>query len=113
MRLNVDEKYQPLGTAVLTANGLLLVEYTEGRSKLIQGNEYKDLLKKNYKPLYDSLLPYLVKIDNNIYDNNFVVSVFDDQILILTDWSCTERRIDCWSYNGDCSPETLQVKCDK
>lgn len=113
MRLNVDEKYQPLGRAVLTANGLLLVEYSKGRSKYIQGNEYKDLLNGNYTPMYDRLLPYLVKIDNNKYDDNFIVSVFDNQKLILTDWSCTEGRIDCWSYNGECSPDKLDVKCDK
>jgi len=111
MRLNVDEKYQPLGTAVLTANDLLLVKYSQDRSKYIQENEYKDLLKENYKTMYDRLIPYLVQIDN--IDNNFKVSVFDGQKLILTDWLCTEGRIDCWSYNGECAPDTLNVICDK
>jgi hypothetical protein len=110
MRLNVDEKYQPLGTAVLAANDLLLVKYSQDRFEYIEGNEYKDLLKENYKPMYDRLIPYLVQIKK--IDNNFIVSVFDDQKLILTDWLCTEGRIDCWSYNGECHPATLKVKCD-
>ena len=109
--INDDEKYQPLGVAVLAANDQLLVKYPEDRSEYIQEKEYKYLLKENYKPMYDRLLPYTVKIKN--IANNFVVSVFDGQKLILTDWLCTEGRIDCWSYNGECSPDALKVKCDK
>jgi len=111
IRINDDEKYQPLGVAVLAANDQLLAKYTQDRPEYIQGDEYKDLLKENYKPMYDRLLPYLVKIKK--VDDNYVVSVFDGQRLILTDWLCTEGRIDCWSYNGECSPDTLKVKCDK
>ena len=109
--LNVDEKYQPLGTAVLAANDLLIVKYSQDRPEYIQENEYKELLKENYKPMYDRLLPYLVQIKKT--NNNYVVSVYDDQILILTDWLCTEGYLDCWSYNGECNPETLKVECDR
>jgi len=113
MRINDDEKYQPLGVAVLAANDQLLVKYPhpQDRPEYIQGDEYKALLKENYKPMYDRLLPYLVKIKK--IDDNYIVSVFDGQKLILTDWLCTEGRIDCWSYNGECNPDTLKVKCDK
>lgn len=111
MLLNVDEKYQPLGTAVLAANDLLLVKYSQVRPEYIQENEYKNLLKESYKPMYDRLLHYLVKIEKT--DINYIVRVFDGQTLILTDWLCTEGRIDCWSYNSECNPETLKVKCDR
>ncbi len=113
MRINDDEKYQPLGGAVLAANDQLLVKYPhpQDRPEYIQEKEYKDLLKENYKPMYDRLLPYSVKIKK--VDDNYVVSVFDGQKLILTDWLCTEGYIDCWSYNGECNPDTYKVKCDK
>jgi hypothetical protein len=111
--LNPDEKYQPLGTAVLTANGLLLVKYPQDRPESIQENEYKDLLKEDYKIIYNRLLPYLVQIKKDKLSNNFIVSVFDGQKLILTDWLCTEGRIDCWSYNGECYPDKIQINCDK
>lgn len=111
VQVNLDEKYQPLGTAVLAANNLLLVKYSQNRPEYIQENEYKDLLKENYKPMYDRLLPYLVKL--KMTDNNFIVSVFDGENLILTDWLCTEGRIDCWSYNDKCDPEALTIECDR
>jgi hypothetical protein len=111
VQLNVDEKYQPLGTAVLAANDLLLVKYSQDQPEYISGDEYKELLKESYKPMYDRLLPYLVEIKKT--DNNYIVRVLDGHKLILTDWLCTEVRIDCWSYNGECNPETLKVKCDR
>lgn len=111
VKINQDEKYQPLGTAVLAANDLLLVKYSQGQSEYIQGDDYKELLKENYTPMYDRLLPYIVQIKR--INNNFIVSVFDDQKLILTDWLCTEGRIDCWSYNEECNPDKLKVKCDR
>lgn len=111
IQLNLDKKYQPLGTAVLAANDRLLVKYSQDRHEYIEENEYKDLLKENYKPMYDRLLPYLVQIKKT--DNNFIVRVLDGQTLILTDWLCTEGRIDCWSYNGKCIPEELKIECDR
>jgi hypothetical protein len=107
----IDEKYQPLGTAVLAANDLLLAKYSQDRPECIQEREYKELLKENYKPMYDRLLPYLVQIKRT--DNNYIVTVLDGQTLILTDWLCTEGYIDCWSYNGECIPGTLKVECDR
>ena len=107
----IDEKYQPLGTAVLAANDLLVVKYPQERPEYIQENEYKELLKENYKPMYDKLLPYFVQIKRT--NNNYIVRVYDGKILILTDWLCTERYLDCWSYNGECNPETLKVECDR
>lgn len=106
----IDEKYQPLGTAVLTANGLLMVVYPEDRPDHINQNEYKILLKEDYELMYERLLPYLVQIKK--VDNNFIVSVFDGDLLILTDWLCTEGRIDCWNYNAECNPDTIEINCD-
>jgi hypothetical protein len=111
IQLNADEKYQPLGTAVLAANDLLLVKYSQDRPQYIRENEYKDFLKENYKSMYDRLLPYSVQIKN--INNNFIVSIIDDHKLILTDWLCTEGHIDCWSYNEECNPDTLEVECDR
>lgn len=111
MLLSADEKYQPLGGAVIQANRLLLVNYSSIQLKNIQGDEYKNLLKEDYKLMYDRLLPYSVQL--NFVDNNWTVRVSDGQKIILTDWLCTKGYIDCWSYNGECSPDTLVVKCDK
>ncbi|MBU1053046.1 MAG: hypothetical protein KKC46_04350 [Proteobacteria bacterium] len=111
IQLNYDEKYQPLGTAVLTANDFLMVKYYKDRPEFVQEKEYKDLLKESYKPMYDRLLPHSVEIKNTA--NSFIVSVSDGKKLILTDWLCTEGRIDCWSYNGECNPETVNVECDR
>lgn len=111
LQVKLDEKYQPLGTAVLAANGLLLIEHPHDCPENMSGDDYKGLLKENYRPMYDRLLPYLVRIETR--DGNCTVSVFDDQTLILTNWLCTEGRIDCWSYNGECNPDTIKVKCHK
>lgn len=111
IEINYDEKYQPVGTAVLTANDLLLAKYSKDRSEFVQEKEYKDLLKEDYKPMYDRLVPYSVQIKNTA--DNFIVSVSDGKTLILTDWLCTEGCIDCWSYNGECIPESLNVECDR
>ncbi|MBU4010523.1 MAG: hypothetical protein KJ882_07130 [Proteobacteria bacterium] len=111
IEINYDEKYQPVGTAVLTANDLLLAKYSKDRPEFVQEKEYKDLLKEDYKPMYDRLVPYSVQIKNTT--NSFIVSISDGKKLILTDWLCTEGRIDCWSYNGECIPESLNVECDR
>jgi len=110
-RVKLDEKYQPLGTAVLGANGLLLIENPHDCPENISGDNYKGLLKEDYRPMYNRLLPYSVRIQER--DGKCTVSVFDDQTLILTDWLCTEGYVDCWSYNGECNPDTIKVKCDK
>jgi hypothetical protein len=110
-QVNPDEKYQPLGPAVLAANGLLLIEYPHTCPEDMSGDDYKGLLKEGYSPMYDRLLPYSVRIQSR--DGNCTVSVFDGQKLILTDWLCTEGRIDCWSYNSECNPDTIKITCDK
>jgi hypothetical protein len=111
LQMKSDEKYQPLGTAVLAANGLLLIEHPHDCPENMSGNDYKGLLRENYRPMYDRLLPYSVRIEKR--DGKCTVSVFDGQMLILTDWLCTEGYVDCWSYNGECNPDTIKVKCDK
>ena len=110
MKVDLGEKYQPLGTAVLAADSLLLAKYPH-KLECIQENEYKELLREDYTPMYDRLFSYSVK--TKPADNSCVVSVFDGEVLILTDWLCTEGRIDCWSYNGECNPEELKVECDR
>ncbi len=111
IQLNLDEKYQPLGTAVLTANDLLLAKYPKERPQYVSQEEYKNLLKENYLPLYDRLYVYPVKIKT--VNNNFVVSIYDGDKLILTDWLCTEGYIDCWSYNNECNLNTIKIECEK
>ena len=110
IKSSISEEYQPLGTAVLTANGLLMVEYPENKPEYINQNDYKLLLKEDYKILYEKLLPYEVQVKKS--ENNYIVSVFDGNKLILTDWLCTEGRIDCWSFNQECNPDTIQIKCN-
>ena len=109
-RENLDEKYQPLATPILSANGLLIVQFPEGLTSTVSGDDYKLLLKDGYENLYEIVLPYEVIVEPD--EKYFKVSVFDGETLILTDWSCTENRIDCWSYNDDCQPENLQIECD-
>ena len=104
-------KYQPLGTAVLTANNLLMVQYPQGPPDNYSGEEYKNLLKENYQPQYQSLQPYRVILQK--LANKFKVSVFDGSTLVLTDWSCTEGKIDCWSYKNECIPDTMHIQCDQ
>jgi hypothetical protein len=111
LQVKADEKYQPLGTAVLAANSLLLIEHPHDCPENMSEDDYKDLLKENYMPMYDRLLPYSVRIEKR--DGNCTVSVFDHQTLILTDWLCTEGYIDCWSYNGECNLDTLKVTCGR
>lgn len=111
IRINLDEKYQPLGTSVLAANDLLIVKYSLDKPDFIQEEEYKNLLKDNNSPMYNRLIPYTVQINKT--GNSFKVKVLDGTTLILTDWLCTEGRIDCWSYNGECTPESIKIECDK
>lgn len=106
---NLDEKYQPLASPVLTANGLLMVEYPNGIPDTVSSDNYKSLLKENYKNLYETILPYKVII--NKHSKGFIVKVYQNNLLILTDWSCTENKIDCWTYNGQCNPDTVNVNC--
>ena len=107
---SISEKYQPLGVAVLTANGLLMVEYPENKPENINPNDYKNLLKEDYNILYERLLPFKVQIKK--LDNNYIVKVYDRNLLVLTDWLCTEGRIDCWGYNHECNPDTIKNICD-
>ncbi len=106
-----DDKYQPVGTAVLTANNLLSVKYPQGLPENYPGEDYKNLLKENYQPMYERLKPYRVLIQK--ITDKFKVSVFDRNTPVLTDWSCTEGRIDCWTYNKECIPDTLAVECNR
>lgn len=107
---SLSEEYQPLGTAVLTANGILMTEYPENKPEYINQSDYKNLLKEDYDILYQRLLPFDVQIKKS--NNNYIVKVFDGNLLILTDWLCTENRIDCWSYNEECNPDTIEIKCN-
>ena len=107
---NSDEEYQPLGTAVLTANDILIAQFPHGPPEHFMGMNYVNLLKEDYQSIYERLKQYTVKIDR--IDSNFKVTVYDENTLILTDWSCTQGYIDCWSYNGECDPDTLQVDCN-
>jgi hypothetical protein len=110
-KVNHDEEYQPLGTLVLTANGLLTVQYPQGIPDNYNGEDYKKLLQEDYKRMYERLLPYKVQIKK--IEKNFCVQIYDGKCLILTDWSCTASRIDCWSYNNECNPDTVKVQCDE
>jgi len=107
---SIDDKYQPLGTAVLTANDLLVVKYYQEHFDSFSGEEYKALLKEKYMNLYQNISPYSVNLTKA--DPLFKVTVKDGDLLILIDWLCTENRIDCWSYNLECSPDTLIIDCD-
>jgi len=111
LQVRADEKYQPLGPAVLAANGLLLIDHPNDCPEDMSGDDYKGLLKEDYRPMYDRLVPYTVRIASR--GGNCTVSVFDGQQLIVTDWLCTEGRIDCWSYNGECDPGKTTVTCDR
>jgi hypothetical protein len=108
---DLNEKYQPLGTAVLTADNLLMVKYPQGPPENYSGDDFKNLLKSDYLSMYQRLQPYRVTIQKS--GEKFKVSVFDGNTLVLTDWSCTEGRIDCWSYNKQCLADTMKIKCDE
>lgn len=110
LRVSTDEKYQPLGTAVLAANGLLMIEHPHDCPENMSGDAYKNLLKEDYRPMYEKLRPYSVQIKTK--DGKCILTVFDEKATILTDWLCTEGRIDCWQYNGECNPDTIDVRCD-
>jgi hypothetical protein len=107
---NRDEQYQPVGTAVLQASSLLIVKYPQGIPDNYAGEDYKNLLKENYKTLYERIKPYNAVVKKK--DNRFIIQVYDGNLLILTDWGCTEGRIDCWNYNNECNPDTLHIQCD-
>ena len=106
-----DLKYQPLGPAVLAANNKLMVLYPQGPPDNYSGEDYKNLLKGSNQTSYDRLQPYRVTVQK--LANKFKVSVFDGSTLVLTDWSCTEGKIDCWSYKNECLPDTMHVQCDQ
>jgi hypothetical protein len=104
-----DQNYQPLGTAVLTANNLLMVKYPEGPPDDYSSDDYKNLLKEDYQVMYDRLQPYQVKVERQ--RTNFIVDLYDKGFLILKDASCTETMIDCWVYKQQCDPSTFKVPC--
>lgn len=106
-----NENYQEIASPVITANGLLMVKYPQGIPEIVSSQEYKELLKEDYTLLYDILTPYDVKIQKS--GNHFKVAVYHSSQQVLFDLSCTENRIDCWVYNGDCNPDTLKVDCGK
>jgi hypothetical protein len=108
---NLDLKYQPLGTVVLTANNLLMVQYHQGLPDNYSGEDYKNILKEKNQLMYQRLQPYRVTVQK--LADKFKVSVFDGNTLVLTDWSCTEGKIDCWSYKNECLPDTMHVPCDQ
>jgi hypothetical protein len=110
-KADLDQKYQPLGPAVLMANNQLMVQYPQGPPDNYSGDDYKNLLKGNYQKSYERLQPYRVTILKMV--NKFKVSVFDGSTLVLTDWSCTEGKIDCWSYKKECLPDTMHIQCDQ
>jgi hypothetical protein len=107
--LEEGHNYQPLGTAVLTANDLLIAEYPEGPPANFSSDDYKDLLKKDYHVMYDRLQPYQIKVEHR--GNNFIVDLYDSGRLIMKDASCSETRIDCWVYKQECDPTTFHVPC--
>jgi hypothetical protein len=105
-----DEYYQPIGTAVLTANGFLIADYPEGLSDPVDIDAYKQSLQdEGYDELYAKILPLDIRITP--VDSYFMVEVYEDGDLILYDISCTESRPDCWTYRGQCNPDTLGVVC--
>lgn len=106
-----NDKYQEIASPIITANGLLMVKYPQGIPAEVSGQEYKELLKENYSILYDKLNPYDVKIYKS--GTFFKVAVYYDKLQVLLDLSCTQNRIDCWVYNGECNPDTLKVDCIK
>jgi hypothetical protein len=105
----MDEKYQPLGAAVLAANRLVSVKYPHGLTEEISKEKYLSFLSDEFKSKYDLLEPYYIQV--NKMNDWFIVQVFDGNKLILTDYACTESRIDCWCYNGECNPDTLNINC--
>jgi hypothetical protein len=108
-RTNKDDKYQPLGEAVITANRLLMLDYPQGIPKNFSSDDYKHLLKEDNKSMYEILQPYRVEVQKK--DKNFITRVYDGNILVLVDWSCTEIKIDCWTYDGKCNPDTMHIRC--
>jgi hypothetical protein len=98
--------YNPLGTSVLQATKLVILEYPDGLPDGFPGEKYKELLQKyNYPHLFSVLSPYLVQIKK--LEKGFVVRIYDDRVRILTDWSETRTRIDCWCYKGECKNDWL------
>lgn len=105
-----DAHYQPIGTAVLTANGFLIAAYPDGLTEPVDIAEYKrSLLEEGYQELYQALLPMSISIQPR--GKHFIVKVLEDGAPVLYDVSCTESRLDCWLYRGQCSPDTLVVPC--
>jgi hypothetical protein len=105
-----DEYYQPLGTAVLTANGFLIADNPAGLATAPDVTTYKSSLRdEGYDDLYNAILPMNVTIIPQ--DGYFRVEVREGDKLILVDISCTESRPDCFTYDGRCNPDTLGVWC--
>lgn len=105
---SIDEKYQQIAPAVLTANGILEVKYAEDSNIVVDGTIYKNYLKEDYKASYETLIDYDIQVKMD--ETNFIIYVYDDDLLILKDWLCTSNRIDCWPYKDNydstvCAPE--------
>jgi hypothetical protein len=111
MPVKDDDVYEPLGTVVLVANGLLLAQYPHGIPAAYPDSSYKNLLRKGYKSMYARLKPYHLELQKN--DSTFIVRLFDGKRLVLTDWSCTEEKIDCWNYKGECEGVALKAPCQR
>jgi hypothetical protein len=103
------DEYQAVGPAVLQANRLLLVLQSHGQPGGYSEKEYKNLLYEDYKPMYDRLQPYRIQIQK--IDSNFIVQVYDYDLLILTDCSRTGNRIECWNYKDPCDPDSVKARC--
>jgi len=101
--------YQRTGPAVLTANGILLTQQPHGLQRSISGEEYKDLLKDDHPSMYSELEPYRIAVSPD--PEGFIVKVYDGDKLIMLDAACTEDRIDCWVYRGECTESSFSAPC--
>ena len=105
---SVDD-YQSIGPAVLQANRMLLVQYPGGLPAGFTENNYKNILQVDYQPMYERIKPYSVQIQKT--GSNFLVQVYDCDLLILTDCSLTENRIECWNYKAECNADSVKAHC--
>ncbi|MBE0645518.1 MAG: hypothetical protein IH600_15660 [Bacteroidetes bacterium] len=105
-----DDHYQNIGTAVMTANDFLIADYPDGLPDSVDVEAYKQSLQdEGYYEKYQLLEPLDVRITPS--GRHFIVEVREYGTLILRDASCTETYLDCWTYRGQCDPDTLRVPC--
>lgn len=105
-----DEHYQPVGSAVLLANSFLIADNPDGLTYSVDTAAYKlRLLIDNQVELYNAIVPMNLLFTS--LGPYFKVEVFDDDVLILIDISCTESRVDCFTYDGRCEADTVMVWC--